>query len=75
MQKSIISPTKLRMKLMGTHNSKKKEGSNSNSSRTSPVRLQVSDDTEFSKNSLLASKPDSDDDDNGFVSRLPCLNR
>uniref|UniRef100_A0A1J3CVR1 Remorin n=1 Tax=Noccaea caerulescens TaxID=107243 RepID=A0A1J3CVR1_NOCCA len=63
-QKSIISPTKLRMKLMGTHNNKKKEGSNSNSSRTSPVRLQVSDDTEFSKNSLLASKPDSDDDDN-----------
>ncbi|CAA7062347.1 unnamed protein product [Microthlaspi erraticum] len=52
------------MKLMGTHNNKKKEVSNSNSSRTSPVRLQVSDDTEFSKNSLLASKPDSDDDDN-----------
>ncbi|XP_018490721.2 uncharacterized protein LOC108861341 [Raphanus sativus] len=62
-QKSMISPTKLRMKLMGPHNNKKKEGSSNNSSRTSPVRLQVSDDTEFSKNSLLASKSDSDDDD------------
>ncbi|KAL1205089.1 Remorin 4.1 [Cardamine amara subsp. amara] len=63
-QKSMISPTKLRMKLMGPLNNKKKEGSksNSNSSRTSPSRLQISDDTEFSKNSLLASKPDSDDD-------------
>ncbi|KAL0795845.1 hypothetical protein Bca101_067222 [Brassica carinata] len=62
-QKSIISPTKLRMKLMGPHNNKKKEGSSNNSSRTSPVRLQVSDDTEFSKNSLLASKSYSDDED------------
>ncbi|CAN6975220.1 hypothetical protein IGI04_036551 [Brassica rapa subsp. trilocularis] len=62
-QKSMISPTKLRMKLMGPHNNKKKEGSSNNSSRTSPVRLQVSDDTEFSKNSLLASKSDSDEDD------------
>ncbi|CAH8349959.1 unnamed protein product [Eruca vesicaria subsp. sativa] len=63
-QKSIISPTKLRMKLMGLHNNKKKEGSNTNSSRTSPVRLQVSDGTEFSKNSLLASNSDSYDYDN-----------
>ncbi|CAH2034485.1 unnamed protein product [Thlaspi arvense] len=62
-QKSIISPSKLRMKLMGQHNIKKKAGSNSNSSRTSPVRLQVSDDAEFFKNSLLASKSDSDDYD------------
>ncbi|VVA93065.1 unnamed protein product [Arabis nemorensis] len=66
-QKSIISPTKLRMKLMGSHNNKKKEGSNNNSSRTSPSRLQVSDDTEFFKNSLLASKSDSYDDDNVAV--------
>lgn len=65
----MISPTKLRMKLMGPLNNKKKEGSksNSNSSRTSPSRLQISDDTEFSKNSLLDSKSDSDDDGNGFV--------
>ncbi|KAJ0230356.1 Remorin family protein [Hirschfeldia incana] len=69
----MISPTKLRMKLMGPHNNKKKEGSSNNSSRTSPVRLQVSDDTEFSKNSLLASKSDSDDDDHVAASttKLP----
>ena len=73
LQKSILSPTKLRMKLMGSHNNKKREGSNNNSSRTSPVRLEVSDGTEFSKNSLLASNSDSYDDDNGFVSRLPYL--
>ncbi|XP_010499560.1 PREDICTED: uncharacterized protein LOC104777058 isoform X2 [Camelina sativa] len=68
-KKSIISPTKLRMKLMGPHNNKKKEGSksNSNSSRTSPSRLQISDDTEFSKNSLLASHTYSDDDDNNVA--------
>ncbi|KAF3588197.1 hypothetical protein F2Q69_00028462 [Brassica cretica] len=68
----MISPTKLRMKLMGPHNNKKKEGSSNNSSRTSPVRLQVSDDTEFSKNSLLASKSDSDEDDHDIeVAKLP----
>ncbi|EFH67123.1 remorin family protein [Arabidopsis lyrata subsp. lyrata] len=63
-QKSIISPTKLRMKLMGPLNNMKREGSksNSNSSRTSPSRLQISDDSEFSKNCLLASKSFSDDD-------------
>ncbi|EOA39268.1 hypothetical protein CARUB_v10012274mg [Capsella rubella] len=68
-KKSIISPTKLRMKLMGPHNNKKKEGSksNSNSSRTSPSRLQISDDTEFSKNSLLASQSYSDDDDHNVA--------
>ncbi|KAL0698658.1 hypothetical protein Bca4012_054780 [Brassica carinata] len=63
-QKSMLSPTKLRMKLMGSLNNKNREGSSNNSSRTSPVRLQVSDGTEFSKNSLLASKSDSYDDDN-----------
>ncbi|GLU22619.1 hypothetical protein SLE2022_386810 [Rubroshorea leprosula] len=51
-QAGIISPSKLRMKLMGPHN-KKKDGSNSNSARTSPSRLE---DNEFVKNSLLASK-------------------
>ncbi|XP_021640661.2 uncharacterized protein LOC110635579 isoform X2 [Hevea brasiliensis] len=51
-QTGIISPSKLRMKLMGPHHNRKKDGSNSNSSRTSPSRL---DDTEFDKNSLLAS--------------------
>ncbi|CAN6985791.1 unnamed protein product [Brassica oleracea var. botrytis] len=68
-QKSILSPTKLRMKLMGPHNNKKREGSNNNSSRTSPVRLEVSDGTEFSKNSLLASKSDSYEDDNVAASK------
>nr|AGC39094.1 remorin-3 protein [Dimocarpus longan]AGN88927.1 remorin-3 protein [Dimocarpus longan] len=50
-QTGIISPSKLRMKLIGPHN-RKKEGSNSNSSRTSPAKL---DDSEFVRNSLLAS--------------------
>ncbi|KAL4563444.1 hypothetical protein LXL04_027486 [Taraxacum kok-saghyz] len=46
----IISPSKLRMKLMGQR--KKDGGSKSNSARTSPSKLE---DTEFVKNSLLAS--------------------
>lgn len=51
-QTGIISPSKLRMKLIGPHHQKKKkEGSNSNSSRTSPARLE---DSEFVNNSLLA---------------------
>lgn len=37
---------------MGPHYNRKRDGSNSNSSRTSPARL---DDTEFVKNSLLES--------------------
>ena len=37
---------------MGSHNQKKKEGSNSNSSRTSPSKLE---DAEFVMNSLLAT--------------------
>ncbi|WCJ33495.1 Remorin family protein [Euphorbia peplus] len=53
LQSGLISPSKLRMKLMGPHHSRKKDGSNSNSSRTSPSRLD--DDTEFVKNSLLDS--------------------
>lgn len=51
-QSGIISPSKLRMKLVGPHHHRKKDGSNSNSSRTSPSKLQ---DNEFVKNSLLAS--------------------
>ncbi|XP_010549532.1 PREDICTED: uncharacterized protein LOC104820668 isoform X2 [Tarenaya hassleriana] len=57
-QKGIISPTKLRMKLMGPHHNRKKEGSNGNSSRTSPSRLDVPEDAELAKNSLLASSSD-----------------
>ncbi|XVE51661.1 hypothetical protein DITRI_Ditri02bG0059500 [Diplodiscus trichospermus] len=49
---SSISPSKLRMKLMGPLHHRKKDGSNSNSSRTSPSRIE---DAEF-VNSLLASK-------------------
>lgn len=49
----MISPSKLRMKLIGPHHQKKKDGSNSNSSRTSPSRLE---DSEFVKNSLLAAQ-------------------
>ncbi|XP_015877678.3 uncharacterized protein LOC107414091 [Ziziphus jujuba] len=48
-QTGIISPSKLRMKLLGPHNLRK-NGSNSNSSRTSPSRVE---DVEF-VNSLLA---------------------
>ncbi|KAF8030761.1 hypothetical protein BT93_D0061 [Corymbia citriodora subsp. variegata] len=51
-QTGIISPSKLRMKLMGPHHHRKKDGSNSNSSRTSPSKLE---DSEFAKNRLLAS--------------------
>ncbi|XAR72509.1 hypothetical protein NMG60_11019176 [Bertholletia excelsa] len=52
-QTGIISPSKLRMKLMGPHHQRKKDGSNSNSSRTSPSKLE---DSEFVRNSLLATK-------------------
>lgn len=41
------------MKLIGAHHQKKKDGSNSNSSRTSPSRLE---DSEFVNNSLLATQ-------------------
>ncbi|KAK7319101.1 hypothetical protein RJT34_03814 [Clitoria ternatea] len=58
-QTGIISPSKLRMKLLGPHHHKKKDGSNSNSSRTSPSRLE---DAEF-VNSLLGSKNDNLDDE------------
>lgn len=50
----VISPSKLRMKLLGAHNSKKKEGG-SHSSRTSPSKLE---EMEHAKNHLLTSDPD-----------------
>ncbi|KAL3616862.1 hypothetical protein CASFOL_039256 [Castilleja foliolosa] len=53
-QTGMISPSKLRMKLIGSQ--RKKDGSNCNSSRTSPSKLADSD---FVKNSLLAD-PDGD---------------
>ncbi|PWA44962.1 Remorin, C-terminal [Artemisia annua] len=53
-QVGIISPSKLRMKLMGGQK-KKDGGSKSNSARTSPVKLQVEDTDQFVNNSLLAS--------------------
>ncbi|XP_050369638.1 uncharacterized protein LOC126787781 [Argentina anserina] len=49
-QTGIISPSKLRMKLMGPHNHRKKSASNNNSARTSPTKL---GDSESVKNSLL----------------------
>lgn len=58
-QVGIISPSKLRMKLLGSHHLRKKDGSNSNSSRTSPSRIE---DAEF-VNSLLASKDGNLDDE------------
>ncbi|KAK8629248.1 hypothetical protein V6N13_078098 [Hibiscus sabdariffa] len=56
---SGISPSKLRMKLMGPHHHRKKDGSNNNSSRTSPSRIE---DSEF-VNSLLDSKNGDFDED------------
>ncbi|KAE9601087.1 putative remorin [Lupinus albus] len=54
LQTGIISPSKLRMKLMGPHNHRKKDGSNSNSSRTSPSRIEDAE----SVNSLLSTEND-----------------
>ncbi|RAL49784.1 hypothetical protein DM860_002075 [Cuscuta australis] len=54
-QAGLLSPSKLRMKLVGVHHQRKtKDGStsNCNSSRTSPSKV---DDSEFVKNSLLAA--------------------
>ncbi|KAJ6886440.1 hypothetical protein NC651_026968 [Populus alba x Populus x berolinensis] len=51
-QTCIISPSRLRMKLMGPHHHRNKDGSNGKSSRTSPSKLE---DTEFFNDSLLAS--------------------
>ncbi|EPS59344.1 hypothetical protein M569_15463 [Genlisea aurea] len=59
MESGIISPSKLRMKLLGARNPKimKEDESNNNSSRTSPSRQ---DDSEFANNSLLLPSPDED---------------
>ncbi|XP_043688105.1 uncharacterized protein LOC122639341 isoform X2 [Telopea speciosissima] len=62
-QTGIISPSKLRLKLLGPHHQKRKDGTNNNSPRTSPARLD--DDAEFVKNSLLASKNGDFDDEGG----------
>ncbi|XP_022925890.1 uncharacterized protein LOC111433166 [Cucurbita moschata] len=59
-QTGLISPSKLRMKLMGPHHHKKKDGSNCNSSRTSPSKLE---DIEFARNSLLLSAESGDFED------------
>jgi len=50
----VISPSKLRMKLLGVHNSRRKEGG-SNSSRTSPSKFE---ELENAKNHLLTSDID-----------------
>ncbi|URE43869.1 Remorin, C-terminal region [Musa troglodytarum] len=50
----VISPSKLRIKLLGTHGGRRKEGGNS-SSRTSPSKLE---EMEHSKHSLLAGDLD-----------------
>lgn len=52
------------MKLIGAHNQRKKEGSNSNSSRTSPARLE---DSEFVKNSLLATENGDFDEESKYA--------
>ena len=51
------------MKLIGHHHQRKKDGSNSNSSRTSPSKLE---DTELVKNSLLATNSGDFDEDSKF---------
>ncbi|KAL5977145.1 hypothetical protein ACLOJK_021487 [Asimina triloba] len=51
MQTGVISPSKLRLKLLGPPHQRRKEVV-SNSSRTSPSKLE---DVEFAKNSLLAA--------------------
>ncbi|XP_010275901.1 PREDICTED: uncharacterized protein LOC104610808 [Nelumbo nucifera] len=66
-QMGIISPSKLRLKLMGPHHQRKKDGTNSNSSRTSPCRLE---DAEFVENSLLAPQ-NGDFEEEGGLKDLP----
>ncbi|CAL9771888.1 unnamed protein product [Musa acuminata subsp. burmannicoides] len=53
-QMGVISPSKLRIKLLGSHGGRRKEGGNS-SSRTSPSKLE---EMEHSKHSLLAGDLD-----------------
>ncbi|MQL95904.1 hypothetical protein Taro_028569 [Colocasia esculenta] len=60
-QMGVISPSKLRMKLLGVQNHRRKESAN-NSSRTSPSRLE---DLEYAKDSLLAHEEDESLKDSG----------
>lgn len=53
MQTGVISPSKLRLKLLGPHHHRGKEGGGSNSSRTSPSKVE---DAEYAKSSLLAAQ-------------------
>ncbi|KAI3466848.1 hypothetical protein Pfo_023511 [Paulownia fortunei] len=68
-QTGVISPSKLRMKLIGSHHQKKKDGSNSNSSRTSPSKLE---DSEFVKNCLLAAQNGEDEASSLEVPPIKC---
>lgn len=52
---------------MGSHQHRKKDGSNSNSSRTSPSKLE---DSEFARNSLLASNDAEFDEEGAWLSPL-----
>uniref|UniRef100_A0A7N0ZY10 Remorin C-terminal domain-containing protein n=1 Tax=Kalanchoe fedtschenkoi TaxID=63787 RepID=A0A7N0ZY10_KALFE len=61
-QTGIISPSKLRMKLVEVHNQIKKAGSNRSSPRTSPSRTE---DSEVVNNSLLKDSDFDDDDEQG----------
>ncbi|KAJ7968997.1 Remorin [Quillaja saponaria] len=67
-QTGIISPSKLRMKLMGPHHHRKNDGSNSNSSRTSPSKVE---DAKFLKNSLLAFENENLDEVTSATSEVP----
>jgi hypothetical protein len=49
----VISPTKLRMKLLGSNGGSKDEAGTRKSPRASPSRLELTDDTDHPKNSLL----------------------
>uniref|UniRef100_A0A6V7QX94 Remorin C-terminal domain-containing protein n=1 Tax=Ananas comosus var. bracteatus TaxID=296719 RepID=A0A6V7QX94_ANACO len=59
-ESGVLSPTKLRMKLLGAHNRIRKAGSNS--SRTSPSK---NADTEYAQNGLLMNDTDEEGDSKG----------
>ena len=59
MQMGVISPTKLRMKLLGSHGGGgDKDEATRKSPRASPSRLDDADDADHPKNSLLAQELD-----------------
>ncbi|KAI4368075.1 hypothetical protein MLD38_016678 [Melastoma candidum] len=66
-QTGLISPSKLRMKLMGSHNLRK-EGSRGNSTRTSPSKL---DDSDFVRSGLLSAEDSELRDGGGDVETAP----